>query len=231
MKERPILSPALPRPVPPAALALLGLWVAAATVWSFAIPMPQGRGFVDIEGYRAVFFHVPLAWVGCLAFLVAAVHAGRYLVTRNPLADAAAHGAAEAGLVLTLLATLTGMIFAQTQWGKAWNWDPRQTSIFFVLLIYAAYLVLRQALGEDEALRARLSAAYLLLAVFPMIWLVAVFPRTVPTSLHPEQAPFDAIHWRLMFVNFAGFIGLFAVLMRLHGATARLTAAARERWL
>ncbi|NUP98893.1 MAG: cytochrome c biogenesis protein CcsA [Armatimonadetes bacterium] len=214
-------------PVAPLALLVLGLWITGAAIWSFAVPMPQG-GFRDIEGYRAVFFHVPLAWAGCVAFLVAAWQAARFLLTRQPLADAAACGAAESGLVLCLLATLTGMIFAQSQWGKAWNWDPRQTSIFFVLLIYAAYLVFRQAV-DDEALRGRLSASYLLLAVLPMLWLVAVFPRTAPVSLHPEKAPFDPLHWRVMFTNFAGMLGLLTVLLRYHLGIARVRAAG-ERW-
>ncbi len=217
-----------PRPVHPVALAVLGLWILAVTVAGFAVRMPTG-GFKDVEGYRAVFFHVPYAWTGCLAFLLAAGHAARYLVRRDPVHDAAAYGAAETGLVMAYLATVTGMIFAQSQWGVAWNWDPRQTSIFFVLLIYLAYVVLRQALGEDEALRARLSAAYLILAVAPMIWLVMVFPRTMPASLHPERAPFEAVHWRIMLANFAGLIGVYAVFMRLHVATARLRLAAREQ--
>ncbi len=218
------------RAVSPAALVVVGLWLTATSVLSFAVKMPEGA-FRDVEGYRAVFFHVPLAWAGCVAFMVAAWHGGAYLRTRHPLADAAAWTAAETGLVLVALATLTGMIFAQTQWGTPWNWDPRQTSIFFVILIYAAYLVLRQAIGEDEALRGRLSAAYLLLALVPMIWLVAVFPRTAPASLHPEKPPFEAVHWRLMLVHFAGLLGVFAALMRMHVATARLSAAATERWL
>ncbi|MCC7491524.1 MAG: cytochrome c biogenesis protein CcsA [Fimbriimonadaceae bacterium] len=230
MNATPTPLPAGLRPLPLPALVLLGVWLLGCTACGFAVPMPDGRGFQDIEGYRAVFFHVPLAWCGCLSFMAAAWHGVRYLTSRRLICDAAAYAAAESGLVLCVLATLTGMIFAQQQWGKAWNWDPRQTSIFFVLLIYAAYLVLRQALGEDEALRARFGAAYLLLAVAPMVWLVAVFPRTVPASLHPEQAPFDAVHWRLMFANFAGLIGVWGVLMRLQVAAASLRLAARERW-
>lgn len=211
-----------------AGLVLLGLWTTGVIVAAFGVAMPSG-GFRDVQGYRAVFFHVPLAWTGCLSFLVAAVQAARYLVSRAPLLDKAACAAAETGLVLCLLATVTGMIFAQSQWGVAWNWDPRETSIFFVILIYAAYLVLRGALGDDEALRARASAAYLLLAVAPMMWLVMVFPRTAPGSLHPEKAPFEARHWYIMLANFAGTLGLYAVIMRVHAVTARLQQR-QERW-
>lgn len=209
-------------------LLLTAVVLTISSVWSFTVPMPV-TGFQDVEGYRAVFFHMPLALAGSLSFLIAAVHGARYLLTRRRTADAAAHAAAETGLVLTLLATITGMIFAKSQWGMAWNWDPRQTSIFFVLLIYTAYLMLRQALPEDPAVRGRLSAAYLILAAAPMLWLVMIYPRTVPASLHPERAPFEAVHWRVVLLNFAGLLGVYALLARLHAGIARLELA-REEW-
>jgi heme exporter protein C len=210
-------------------LGVFGVWITAGIILSFAVKMPPGN-FADLEAYRAVFFHMPLALVGCLAFMVAAVHAARYLASGKLSCDAAAWGAAEAGLVLTFLATVTGMVFAKNQWGTWWNWDPRQTSIFFVLLMYAAYLALRQALPEDEALRARLGAAYLLIAVAPMMYLVMVYPRHAPASLHPAKAPFEAIHWRVMLANFVGFLGLFAWISWFQAGVARLRAAARGRW-
>ena len=40
--------------------------------------------------------------------------------------------------------------WARQAWGSYWNWDPRETSIFFLLLIYAAYLALRSAIDQDE---------------------------------------------------------------------------------
>lgn len=212
-----------------------GLILAVGCAWALVVPMRDDFAGPWYENaYRMAFIHIPLAWTGALAFIVAAVQAARYLIARDSRLDSSAYGAAEAGLVLTILATVTGMIFSKTQWGAYWNWDPRQTSIFFVLLIYAAYLLLRQALPDDEALRGRLSAAYLLLAVAPMIWLVAIFPRmgvVAQASMHPERAPFDGIHWAVMFVNFAGLIGVLGVLMRLHGVLGQVRAAARERWL
>ena len=210
-------------------MVLLALVFAYGIFRTFSIEMPDG-GFRDREAYRVVFLHVPLAWVACLAFVAAAWKAAKYLVKRRPLDDRLACGAAETGLVFAVLATLTGMVFAKTQWGVAWNWDPRQTSIFFVMLIYAAYLVLRQALGDDEELCGRLSGAYLLLVLVPMLWLVGMYPRMQP-SLHPEKAPLDQVHWNLMFTNFAAMIGVFLIMLRQHRGLARLTLAARERWL
>jgi ABC-type transport system involved in cytochrome c biogenesis permease subunit len=49
-------------------------------------------------------------------------------------------------------------------WNSYWNWDPRQTSIVLLLLVYGAYTGLRAAI-EDPERRATLSAAYALIAL------------------------------------------------------------------
>jgi heme exporter protein C len=215
-------------------LLVAGLLLATGTCLGLTVPMSTAlqAGFYR-EAYRVVFFHMPLAFAGTVYFVVAAVHAGIYLNNRDPARDAAAAGSAELGLVLLVLATATGMIFAKSQWGQWWNWDPRQTSVALVLLIYAAYLALRQSY-EDEALRARRSSAYLLLAVAPMIWLVAIYPRSkqiAMTSLHPTHPPLEGPHWRIIMINFIGLVVLAAVARRLQDAAAALRRASRERRL
>ena len=50
-------------------------------------------------------------------------------------------------------------MWAKAMWGSYWNWDPRETSIFFLLILYVAYLALRGAIDEPEK-RARLAAVY-----------------------------------------------------------------------
>src|SRR5205823_6457108 len=77
-----------------------------------------------------------------------------------------------------------GAIFSKGMWGAYWNWDPRQTSIFFLLLVYAAYLTLRGAV-DDPARRARLAAVYGLFAAAVTPLLVFVVPR-IFFSLHPD---------------------------------------------
>ena len=79
---------------------------------------------------------------------------------------------------------MTGAIFSKGMWGAYWNWDPRQTSIFFLLLIYAAYLTLRAAV-EDPTRRARLAAVYGLFAAAVTPLLIFVVPRLFFT-LHPD---------------------------------------------
>ena len=67
--------------------------------------------------------------------------------------------------------------------GKAWSNDPKQIGAAIALLIYFAYLVLRNSMVDLDK-RARISAVYNIFAfamLFPTIWII---PRLVE-SLHP----------------------------------------------
>jgi heme exporter protein C len=136
------------------------------------------------ESSRIVFFHVPCAWVATLAFLFAAVYSALFLKRRRIEDDEAAAGAARLGFLFCILATVTGSIFARVMWNAYWNWDPRETSIVLLLLIYGAYLGLRTAIEEPER-RATLSAAYALVAFITVPFLMFGVPRMY-ASLHPD---------------------------------------------
>lgn len=123
----------------------VGLWLAGVAFAMFMI-VPQYEGLGDAG--RIVIMHVPTAWVSVVAFTVSAVFSGLYLWRGNTRHDDLAVAAAESGFLFTTLATVTGMIFSQVVWGVFWNWDPRQTSIFVLLLIYAALFALRAAIDD-----------------------------------------------------------------------------------
>ncbi|HEY3227822.1 MAG TPA: cytochrome c biogenesis protein CcsA, partial [Roseiflexaceae bacterium] len=163
---------------------LLGLWIAGVVVAMFAlVPEYQGLG----NAGRIIIMHVPTAWVTSVAFAVSAVYSILYLRRRRAEDDAGAVAAAEVGFVFCILATVTGAIFAQIVWGVFWNWDPRETSILVLLLIYAAYFALRSAIDDLER-RRRLAAVYNLFAAITMPFLLFVAPRVAESSLHPNCA-------------------------------------------
>jgi heme exporter protein C len=87
------------------------------------------------------------------------------------------------GMMLCFLATVTGAIWAKFNWGSFWNWDPREVSIFILLLIYGAYFVLRSAI-EEESRRATLSSVYSIIAGVTVPFFIFVMPRLMP-GLHP----------------------------------------------
>lgn len=155
-------------------------------VFSFVTPAPQQT---IGEASRIFYYHIPQAWICVVAFAMSMIFSIRYLKSRQPYEDDKAVEAARLGFVFCMLATVTGSIFAKVTWGSFWNWDPRETSIFILLLIYGAYFALRGAIEVEEK-RAALSAVYAIFAFITVPFLVFVVPRMVP-SLHPSDSVID----------------------------------------
>ncbi len=165
--------------LPWALLLCLSLVIVGAYLWA-----PLAKGFKG-ESSRILFFHVPMAISSFVAFLTAGVASALYLARgRQVRHDWLAQSAVELGLLFATLATITGAMWARTMWGAFWNWDPRQTSIVFAMIFYAAYIVLRGSILDPET-RRRLSAAYAALGLVVAPFLFFVAPRLVD-SLHPQ---------------------------------------------
>lgn len=210
---------------------LTGVWIAGVTVAAF-LWLPPAQGFRSPESARIVVFHVPCAILTFVAFLVNAWYSYSYLRRREPLLDVKASIAAELGLLFAVLATVTGSLFAMEQWGSAWNWDPRETSIVMLMLVYAAYFVLRGA-AEESTKRARLSASYALLAFPAMVFLIWIMPRIVE-SLHPSNTLFsrsglDPVYRITLWNFFVGMLAVFVWMFRLRLRVEMLEARVRRR--
>lgn len=149
---------------------------------------------VDVHGEtgRLLFFHVPLAWIAALAFAVAGALSITHLADRGGRwahLDAKARHSAAIGLAATVLATATGSVWAKMSWGSYWNWDPRETSIIILMLVYIAYFSLDSALAGREN-RGRVASAYLILAMAAMPFFIFIFPRLFG-SLHPRSGSLE----------------------------------------
>ncbi len=208
---------------------LLFVWIAGALLAGFLwAPTVENLG----ETTRVLYFHIPSAWIAVLALAWSMLHSLLYLRTRRLEHDDQAAAAAELGILFCIGATASGSLWARAQWGSYWNWDPRETSIFFVLLIYGAYLALRSAVEGDER-RARLAAIYSAIAFVAVPFLMFVVPRIYAT-LHPspilpqqgEKTGMDPrIRWSFLAM-LVGFTGLFFWMMSLR---VRVTRAERRR--
>lgn len=202
------------RRAPGAALLppLLFLWIAgtmvAAFLWAPLVP--------DLGGTtRVLYFHIPSAWLMAVAIVWSFAHSVLYLRRRRPENDHQASAAAELGMLFCIAAAVSGALWAKAKWGTWWNWDPRETTIFFLFLIYAAYLALRGAI-EGEEKRARLSAVYLVVASVPVLFLIFVVPRLYaslhPSPILPQRGEAGSIDPRIVvcFTSMlAGFTALF----------------------
>jgi heme exporter protein C len=197
---------------------LLLPWLSLVIVGVFRYAR-EAQGFVP-GAARIMFFHIPQAMLCVVGFLMSMIFAWRYLRNPDPVDDIKSTIAAELGLLCCILTTISGSLFAKVQWQSYWNWDPRETTIVILMLIYAAYFALRASV-EEPGRRARLAATYSIFAFVTVPFLVFVIPR-IPAlnSFHPK-----AVLWSsdgmsrdykiVLYSAFLGFGGVFAWLFNL----------------
>ena len=175
---------------------------------------------------KTIFFHVPTAWITVFAFLISAFYSAKILYgiskknANLTSLDVWAASAAEIGFVFAILATVTGSIWAKRIWLSYWNWDPRETSIFILLIIYAAYFALRSSIHAEHD-KIRLSAVYSLFAFFTVPFFIFIIPR-IYESLHPDtlinaegEIHLDLQMRLIFFSSLFGFTVFFWYLLKL----------------
>ncbi|WP_226391198.1 cytochrome c biogenesis protein CcsA [Penaeicola halotolerans] len=135
------------------------------------------------ETIRALHFHVTMWFAMILLLLVAAIYSIKYLKSGNIKHDDIAVEFTNTALVMGMLGIFTGMIWAKFTWGDYWNGDPKQNASAIGILMYFAYIILRNSL-EDRQQRARIGAVYNIFAFAALIPLLFVLPR-LTDSLHP----------------------------------------------
>jgi heme exporter protein C len=157
-------------------------------IGTFVVPIPVIPGLYDKA--RIIYLHVPLSWIAFLSFFLSMINSVQYLRKKDLVYDIRSNSAAEVGFLFTILATITGSLWAKFNWGSYWNWDPRETSIFILLLIYGAYFSLRSAIDNYEQ-KAKLASVYAIIAFVTVPFFIFIMPRIVE-SLHPADTIVDS---------------------------------------
>jgi heme exporter protein C len=135
------------------------------------------------ETIRALHFHVTM-WFGMILMLVVAVvYSVKFLRSNDLKHDDIALEFTNAAILFGVLGIVTGMLWAKFTWGDYWSGDPKQNASAIGLLMYFAYLILRNSL-TDVHQRARIGAVYNIFAFAAFIPLIFVLPR-LTDSLHP----------------------------------------------
>jgi|SRR5690349_4977391 len=169
---------------------------------------------------RNLFFHVSMWMTMMTLFTVSVVNAVRYLRTFDLKYDIYARQYATSGIWFGILGYSTGAIWMSYTWADPNNplfdsfsavaREPKLIGAAVALLIYFAYLVLRDSIPDIDK-RARISAVYNIFAyalLFPAIWII---PRLLP-SLHPGQEGNPALNFKdvsseMRMVELPAFIG------------------------
>jgi len=199
--------------------------ISSVIVCGIILPIPNIPALGDKA--RVLYFHVPMSWIAVIAFFMSMWYSIKYLKTRNLDYDIKSYSSAQLGFLFCILATATGSLWAKFNWGSFWNWDPRQTSIFILLMIYGAYFALRSAIDSDER-RARLSSVYSILAAVTVPFFVFIMPRIVE-SLHPDpiinsqgKINMDTAMFIIFLTSLVGFTMLFLWVLNLKIRIERL---------
>ena len=193
-------------------IALLLVLAAFAMVMFYA-PLEVNMGIVQ----KVFYFHVSSAWVGMLAFLVAAVCGILYLNKKQLKYDFLAFSAIEIGLLFTAIATFSGMIWAKPIWNTWWTWDPRLTTMTIMAFTYIGYLLLRRAVDNIEK-RARFSAVYAIIgfASVPLTFFSSRLMRTIHPTIFGADTGDMAMTpamYQTMAAGIIAFTVLFAALL------------------
>lgn len=223
-KVLPVLAP----------LAVIAL--AVGLIWGFFFtPDDYKQG----STVKIIYLHVPAAMMAINIWVMMLVTSLIWLVRRHHVSALAAKAAAPIGMVMTLIALITGAIWGEPMWGTWWEWDPRLTSFLILFLFYLGYMALWSAIEDPDTAADLTGVLCLVGSVFAILSRYAVnfwnqgLHQGASLSLDKQEHVAD-VFWLPLVVCIAGFVLMFVVLMLLRTRTEirarRLSALeARER--
>jgi len=160
---------------------LAAVLVCSSIVAGLMGPVP--KFYLLRESIRNVYFHVPMWFAMITLYGTSLVYSIKYLNTGKMKYDTIAVEAVNVGIIFCFLGLMTGMLWANITWGEAWPSDAKTNGSAIATLMYLAYLVLRNAL-EEEQKRAKISAVYNIFA-FPIMFVLMYILPKMTDSLHP----------------------------------------------
>jgi len=135
------------------------------------------------ETIRNQYFHVCMWFAMMILFTVSLIFSIRHLSSNKIEHDIVASEAGNTGILFGILGLVTGSIWAKYTWGAWWTNDVKLNGAAITMLTYFAYLVLRNAI-PDEQKRGKVAAVYNIFAYVMMLVFILIYPR-MSDSLHP----------------------------------------------
>ncbi|AXI47250.1 transcriptional regulator [Sulfitobacter sp. SK012] len=157
--------------IQPALWALAALCVGGGLIWGFfGTPEDARQG----STVKIIYLHVPAALMAINAWFMMLVASLIWLIRRHHVSALAAKAAAPVGIVMTVIALITGAIWGQPMWGTWWEWDPRLTSFLILFLFYLGYIALWEAVEDPDTAADLTSVLCLVGSVFAVLSRYAV---------------------------------------------------------
>ncbi|WP_435141617.1 heme ABC transporter permease [Pseudopelagicola sp. nBUS_19] len=220
----------------PSVSILATLTLIVGLVWGFFFTPDDYRQGSTV---KIIYLHVPSALMAINAWFMMLVTSLIWLIRRHHVSALAAKSAAPVGIVMTLIALVTGAIWGQPMWGTWWAWDPRLTSFLILFLFYSGYIALWEAIENPDTAADLTSVLCIVGSVFAILSRYAVnfwnqgLHQGASLSMDKEENIADVFSTPL-YICLVGFVLLFVALVFLRTRTEihkRRTSAliARER--
>ena len=193
-----------------AAFIALTMWMVFA--W---VPTETNQGAIQ----RALYVHVPIAWVSMVAIVAVAFFSVFYLVTGRERWDRLGAATAETGVVFGALMLITGVVWARPVWGVWWTGEAKLTTALILFFVYVAYLMFR-AYFPPGTQRRRLAAVIALIGAIdaPIIYWAAnlwaeAHPPLIVGPARDSDSALSADIGLTLLVGVIAFTLLFAVIL------------------
>ncbi len=211
----PVRFMALSGRVLPVAVGLAAGLMALGLVWGFFFTPDDFRQGSTV---KIIYLHVPSAMMAINIWIMMLVTSLIWLIRRHHVSALAAKAAAPVGMVMTVIALLTGAIWGQPMWGTWWAWDPRLTSFLILFLFYLGYVALWGAVDNPDTAADLTAVLCLVGSVFAVLSRYAALFWN--QGLHQgaslsmdRQENISNVFWVPLVVTIAGFVALFVALV------------------
>ncbi len=199
-----------------------GVLLVTGLVWGFFFTPDDYRQGSTV---KIIYLHVPAALMAINIWFMMLVASLVWIVRRHHVSALAARAAAPIGVVMTVIALVTGAIWGQPMWGTWWEWDPRLTSFLMLFLFYLGYMALWEAIDNPDTAADLTSILCLVGSVFAVLSRYAVnfwnqglhqgasIMRAGAVTGSDTEEKVSNIFFAPLMVCIAGFVLLFIALV------------------
>jgi heme exporter protein C len=167
---------------------------------------------------KIIYLHVPSALIAINTWFVMLIGSLIWLIRRHHVSVLISKSAAPIGLIMTIVALITGAIWGQPMWGTFWAWDPRLTSFLILFFFYLGYIALWQSVDNHDKVADLASLLCLVGSVFAILSRYAVnfwnqgLHQGASLSLDKEENVSN-VFWFPLIISITGFLFLFVTLL------------------
>tara|TARA_B110000881_G_scaffold21779_1_gene15821 strand:- start:1715 stop:2443 length:729 start_codon:yes stop_codon:yes gene_type:complete len=191
------------------------LLISIGLIWGFFFTPDDFRMGSTV---KIIYLHVPSALIAINTWFVMLIGSLIWLIRRHHVSVLISKSAAPIGLIMTIVALITGAIWGQPMWGTFWAWDPRLTSFLILFFFYLGYIALWQSVDNHDKVADLASLLCLVGSVFAILSRYAVnfwnqgLHQGASLSLDKEENVSN-VFWFPLIISITGFLFLFVTLL------------------